>query len=58
MDKNNKRIIFDLPEEVAMVDIIDEILKDNGLAESDEEFFLLEFQRKKRHPERPGIAGE
>jgi len=37
--ENNQRIIFDLPEYTTLLDVIDEILKNNGVEESDEEFF-------------------
>ncbi len=35
---NNKKIIFDLPEDITIISVIDEILKNNGLAESAQEF--------------------
>ena len=39
MEKNkNKRIIFDLPEEITTGDVIYAILKDNGLEESKKEY--------------------
>ena len=38
MINNNKKIIFDLPEDITIINVIDEILKNNGLAESAQEF--------------------
>ena len=39
MEKNNKKIVFDLPEEAVLGDIFDEILKNNNLEETTEDFF-------------------
>lgn len=38
MEKNNKKIIFDLPGETVLVDVFDEILKNNGLEETTDDF--------------------
>ena len=37
--EKNKRIIFDLPEEITHIEVIDEILKNKGLEESAEDFY-------------------
>ena len=40
MEKNKKqRIILDLPGETTMVEVIEDILKNNGLEESDDDYF-------------------
>lgn len=47
MEKNNnQRIIFNLPEEITLVRVIDEILKNNGLEESNKEFFNKSIKGK------------
>lgn len=42
----NKKINFILPENTTMAEIIDEILRNNGIKESDEEFFNKSIQNK------------
>ena len=38
MPNTNLKVIFDLPEDISTISIIDEILRDNGLAENAKEF--------------------
>ena len=39
METDTKNIVFNLPENITSADIISQLLKSNGLEESDEEFF-------------------
>lgn len=49
MEKNNKRIIFNLPEDITIVDAINDILKSNGLEESDEEYLKKSQKNEDTH---------
>src|SRR3989344_3930877 len=42
----NKRIIFNIPGDTTLVDILEDILRNNGLTESDEEYFNTSQQGK------------
>ncbi|OGZ63722.1 MAG: hypothetical protein A3A98_00315 [Candidatus Staskawiczbacteria bacterium RIFCSPLOWO2_01_FULL_40_39] len=43
---NNQRIVFNLPEDTTIVEVIDEILKNNGLEENNKEFINKLKQEK------------
>ena len=39
METQEKRVIFNLPEETTFIDVVEGILANNGLAETSEEFY-------------------